>query len=291
MDKAASEIIPRLPSEIGRKLKLCSFENLQEIRFRIMRPVMLYYSDGVSFLEEAVATEQIISKTIANFCANSVYAYKEEIREGFITIPGGHRIGIGGRAVNIGGDISNISCFSSVNIRIAREYKGTAEKCIPYITYNEGLLNTVIISPPNGGKTTMLRDIARLISEKNKVTVIDERFEIAAEERGIPAFDIGLQTDVLSGFSKSAGIIRALRSLSPDVIICDEIGTHEDVKAVENLLKGGCKIITSMHGESIEQALSKRAQLMSLFDVAVLLGRKNGIPEVIKCQRLWECYC
>ena len=297
MDKVREQIVPLMPAEIRTKLSLCSFCNLQEIRFRIMRPVMLYYSDHVSFLTEygegdakngVTATGEIISKTIANFCRNSVYAHKENIKEGFITLAGGHRVGIGGRAVSLGGEVLNIADFSSLNIRIAREYKGCAEKCVSSILDNKRINNTVIISPPGGGKTTMLRDMARILSSDFKVSIVDERFEIASEDRGVPGFDIGVQTDVLSGFSKSDGIIHALRSLSPDVIICDETGSREDCNGIENILKGGCRIITSMHSYSIEEAIRKKPELMSLFDVAVLLGKDNGIPEVKKCIRLWE---
>ena len=130
----------------------------------------------------------------------------------------------------------------------------------------------------------MLRDISRILSSDFKVSIVDERFEIASENKGIPGFDVGMQTDVLSGFSKSDGIIHALRSLSPDVIICDETGSREDYNAIENILKGGCKIITSMHSYSIEEAIRKKPELMALFDIAVLLERNNGIPEVKKCR-------
>ena len=297
MDKALAEIIPLLPPEIGSKLLRCTFSGLQEIRLRSMRPIMLYYSDRESFLTDngegprekgIVASSELIEKTVSNFCRNSVYAHTDNIKEGFVTLTGGHRAGIGGRAVNSCGKVLNVINYSSVNIRIAREYKGSAEKCLPYILKEDRLFNTVIIAPPGGGKTTLLRDISRLLSENRKVTIVDERFEIAAEERGKSGFDIGLQTDVLSGFHKAEGIVYALRSLAPDVIVCDEIGTDSDRIAIENILKGGCKIVTSMHGYSVEEALEKKGALMSLFDVAVLLERKNGIPEVKECVRLWE---
>ena len=286
-----------MPPEISLGLSRCSFDGLQEIRMRSMRPIMLYYSGGRAFLTDRgegeaekgiIASCALICKTVANFCRNSVYAHTDNIKEGFITLPGGHRAGIAGRAVNVCGNVSNIACYSSVNVRIAREYKGSAQICIPYIREKNRLLNTVIIAPPGGGKTTVLRDISRLLSEEYKVTVVDERFEIAAEERGVFGFDVGLQTDVLSGFYKSEGIVHALRSLSPDVIICDEIGTESDRVAIENILKGGCKIVTSMHGYSIEEAIEKKNELMSLFDVAVLLTSESGVPEVKKCVRLWE---
>jgi len=155
-------------------------------------------------------------------------------------------------------------------------------KLIKYIKENERILSTIIISPPGGGKTTLLRDIARILGESHKVTIIDERSEIAAQEFGVPQFDVGIQTDVLDGYTKDAGIRHALRSLSPDVIITDEIGTKSDISAIENILKGGCKIITSMHGYSIEEIREKKGEFLSLFEVAVTLERH----EVTKCLKL-----
>ncbi len=297
MDKIVEEILTTLPGRIGEKLAGCSFENLQEIRFRAGRPAMLYYSDRKSYLYNSASGEihgafipesSDISEIVSNFCRNSVYAYWEEIKEGFITLPGGHRVGIGGRAVRSGGEITGISDFSAVNIRIAREYKDSARPCLKYIVKDKRILNTVIISPPGVGKTTLLRDITRLLASSYKVTVIDERFEIAAEEAGKPQFDIGAEADVLSGFTKSAGITHALRSLSPDVIVCDEIGIDSDRVAIESILKGGCKIITSMHGYSIKEAVAKKPELMKLFDVAVLLFKDKGKPEVKECINLQE---
>jgi len=297
MDKALAEIVSKMPKRIAQMVSSVSGENLQEIRFRVSQPAMLYYSDRKSYLgkngessrcDAFVFENSDIEEVVANFCQHSVYAYSENIKDGFITLSGGHRVGIGGRAVINKDGIYNLTEFSSVNIRIAREYKDSAKEIVPMLCDNGRIYNTIIIAPPGAGKTTILRDIARRISQTLKVTVIDERFEIAAQRLGIAQFDIGLETDVLSGFSKSDGITHALRSLSPDVIICDEIGTAKDVVSLENILKGGCKIITTMHGYSIEEAKEKKRELMLLFEIAVLLKRENGKPEVSKCIKLWE---
>ncbi len=297
MDKALSEIVSKLPKKIAQMFSSVSGENLQEIRFRVSQPAMLYYSNRKSYLGkngecsqgDAFVFEILdIEEVVANFCQHSVYAYSENIKDGFITLPGGHRVGIGGRAVVNKDGISNLAEFSSVNIRIAREYKGSAKEIIAMLKEEKRIYNTIIIAPPGAGKTTVLRDIARSMSQNHKVAVIDERFEIAAQRLGVSQFDIGPETDVLSGFSKSNGITHALRSLSPDVIICDEIGSSEDVISLENILKGGCKIITTMHGYSIEEAKEKKCELMSLFEVAVQLHKENGKPEVSRCIKLWE---
>ncbi len=294
MDKAIKEIVSKLPKEIGEKLLLISYENLQEIRMRVNRPVMLYYSDRKSYLGNSGECERDmgiipsyydIENIVTCFCENSVYAYTQNIKEGFITLSGGHRVGLGGRAVRKGVQMSNLCDFSSVNIRIAREYIGCADVCIESLTENKKILNTLIVAPPNTGKTTLLRDISRKLSYNYKVTIIDERQEIAAVRCGEAQFDIGLETDVLTGFSKGDGITHALRSLSPDVIVCDEIGTEEDILSVKSILKGGCKIITTMHGYSIEEIKHKYKQLISLFDVIVLINKKDGKPEVSQCLR------
>lgn len=299
MDNIQAEIISKFPPTYAAALRQCSFCNLQEIRFRANRPVMLYFGDRTSYLaaqggetdkktHAIVSDQQDIARLVSGFCRSSVYAYQEEIKEGFITIRGGHRIGISGKAIVDDGKVTNIGYFSGINIRIAREFPHSADGCMRYICSGDRIYNSIIISPPGVGKTTVLRDCARQLSKRFKVVVVDERSEIAACGQGVPQFDVGEQTDVLDAFPKPEGIIHALRSLSPDVIITDEMGTEADIKAVSTLLKGGCKIITSMHGYSIEEALEKKRPLMDLFETAILLGRNNGAAEVKQCFKLWE---
>lgn len=297
MDKVREEILSKIIPFYSAALAQCDFLNLQEIRFRAQRPVMLYFSGGTAYLaktggatqnrENALYADQSeIAKQVQAFCRSSAYAYQEEIREGFLTIRGGHRVGISGKAVTENGRVTAISAFSGLNIRIAREYKGSADPCMAHIFEGKRILSSVILSPPGTGKTTVLRDAARRLSGQFKVAIVDERSELAASYGGVPRFDVGDQTDVLDAFPKPEGITCALRSLSPDVIVTDEIGTEADRKAVCNILKGGCKILTSMHGYSIEEALEKKKHIMELFETAILLERRNGVPEVKECIRL-----
>lgn len=281
MDKALSQITSKIPKEYRQILEDIDTENLQEIRFRTGRKIALYYTDKIIHLNatlKGIDIENILSA----FCANSVYAYCNSIRNGFITLPGGHRVGVAGRAVYKEGKLSNIVDFSGINIRLAKEHTGCADGVIDEIYKKERILNTLIISEPNGGKTTLLRDIARHIAKERKVAIIDERSEIAATKGGLAQFDVGEHTDVLDGFSKSDGIVRALRSLSPDVIITDEIGTDEDIKAIQDILKGGVKIIASIHAECLDDVKEKKKELISLFDLAIVLQKR----EVRECIRL-----
>lgn len=299
MDKVQKEIVSRLLPVYQNVLMSCSFSGLCEIRFRVGQPIILYYNNRMVYLSKfggvtnvmddaLFPSQKDIASMIHIFCKGSVYAYQEEIKGGFITVCGGHRIGISGRAVLENGKLIYIDSFSGINIRIAREYPCCADACIPSILFQNRILNTILISPPGVGKTTFLRDIARQLSSQYKVVIVDERSELAACLQGVPQFDIGVQTDVLDAFPKAVGIIHAMRSLSPDVIITDEIGTKEDLAAITELLKGGCKIVTSMHGYSIEEAITKKEALMKLFDTAILLEKKNGVVEVRKCLNLWE---
>ncbi len=282
MDKAIREITSLMSESAASIFKDCDTKNLQEIRIRVNRPVMLYYAGHTHSMKEKIFSGAEIEEMVYNFCRNSVYAYSDSIKDGFITVPGGHRVGISGRSVYKEGKLSNITMYSGINIRIAREYIGCAEKLLPFIYKGERIKNTLVIAPPSAGKTTYLRDIARLFGSKYKVTIVDERSEIAAMNRGVPQFDIGMGTDVLDGFLKTDGVTHALRSLSPDVIITDEIGTDEDYCAIKNILKSGAKIITSIHGENFSEIKRKKSEFLTLFDGAVVLDK----CEVAECIEL-----
>ena len=281
MDKAMREITSLMSEKTAEIFKNCNTKNLQEIRIRVGRPVMLYYAGYIKSMKDKIFSGAEIEEMVYNFCRNSVYAYSDSIKDGFITITGGHRVGIAGRGIYKGEELSNITTYSGINIRIAREHIGCAEKLLPFIYKEEKIKNALIIAPPSGGKTTYLRDIARLFGSKYKVTIVDERSEIAAMNKGTPQFDIGDSTDVLDAFLKTDGVIHALRSLSPDVIITDEIGAEEDIFAIKNILKSGSKIVTSIHGEGFSEIKQKKAEFLSLFDVAVVL-KKCEVAECIE---------
>lgn len=296
MHDPKEDILPKLIPTYKTALSRCDFSNLQEIRMRVMQPVILHYRNERVYCGEEgklhhrqyaiISQKEDILKQLTAFCRGSAYAYEDDLGNGFLTLKGGHRVGVAGKAVKKRDTVLTMQHVSGLNIRIAREFIGCADNILSHIRNESRIYSTLLLSPPGVGKTTMLRDITRQLSGMFKVTVVDERSEIAAMTQGVPSFDIGEQTDVLDGFSKTDGIICALRALSPDVIITDEIGTQEDKTAIHEILKGGCKIITSMHGYSMEEAMERRKDLLSLFERVILLEKTKDGVEGTKWQNL-----
>ena len=242
-------------------------ENIEEIRVRINRPLILRLRNDDICINYTV-TEEDILQTLEKICENSLYAYKKQISEGYITIKGGHRVGLTGTGVIENEEIINIKYISSLNFRIAREVRGCSKHILKEIIDKENntIFNTVIVSPPGKGKTTMLRDIIRNLSNgieelsfKGKnCGVVDERGEIAACYRGIPQKDVGIRTDVIENVSKEKGILMLIRSMAPEIIACDEIGSAQDVQAIEKAVISGVKGIFTMHGKTIEDVKNNK---------------------------------
>ena len=236
-------------------------ENLQEIRVRVGRPILLKARETEAIVQYLV-TQQEILQTLEKLCDNSIYAYKNQISQGFITVRGGHRIGIAGTAVVENEEVQNLKYITSLNFRIAREVLNCSNRILKEIidVKNNDIYNTLIVSPPGKGKTTILRDTIRRLSNgieewnfRGKTCgVVDERGEIAAIYRGIPQNDIGIRTDVVENISKSKGMKMLIRSMTPEIIACDEIGSKEDVQAIKEAISSGVKGIFTMHGKNLE---------------------------------------
>lgn len=263
---------------------------LQEIRIRIEKPVIVIDEAGEHVLKYIVSREDVkyILQRISNY---SLYACEEDIRQGFITIKGGHRVGLAGECVMEDGKIKTIKNISSLNIRICKEIKGCSKEIIECIYNDKKIYNTMIISPPKCGKTTILRDIARVLSEKGKkISIIDERSEVAACYHGVPQMDVGIRTDVLDNCLKSEGMIMAIRSLSPEVIVCDEIGTIKDVEALYMAFNSGVNIIVTIHGDSIEDLYNRKVftEIINnnILKRVVILGTSKGVGTIEKVYSL-----
>lgn len=287
-------IINYMPHSLRKYFYNIDISKAYEIHLCPGRPMVIYYPDGRKFVscrgeltdnpyEAAKITAAHISEAMELASKSSVYSVEEEIRNGYITIDGGHRIGICGSAVIRDGKIAFVKEISALNYRLAREVKGAALPVIGAISKGGRVRNTLIISPPGAGKTTMLRDIIRLLSNDGvRVCVVDERREIAAMHSGKSDFDLGSSTTVFSGAPKAAGMLMMLRSMSPDVLVTDEIGTSTDAAAITKIINSGTKIITTIHGFDIEQVRKRRdlKPVIPFFETFITLSKSNGIGTV-----------
>ena len=249
------EILNILPVGLREYLTLMDLQSLEEIRLRAMKNVILYFGKKQGeFVTDYFIDDNQLKETLEYISKFSLYAYEEDIRQGFITIRGGHRVGVAGKIVKENGKIKTISNISSINIRISREVINCGKDAVDYIKNGHSIHNTLIISPTGVGKTTLLRDLLRLVSDEIglKVSVVDERSEIASCYKGIPQNNVGLRSDIYDCCPKVEGIMLMIRAMSPQVVAVDEIGGEEDVDALMRAKHAGIRLIATMHGEGIE---------------------------------------
>ena len=271
---------PRISQSI-QAISQDAWDGLCEIRMRTDKPLSLTLRRKNAFLDEfgnivddprgaLIVSQKELENTLEILSSHSIYAHEEELKKGYLTILGGFRIGVAGKTIAENGTVEKMTSCSSICIRIAREYKGCADQILQFIENREGVHSVLILSAPMLGKTTLLRDIARQLSDGvfgingKRVVVIDERCELAASLSGVPQLDIGMRTDVLDACPKACGMMMALRSLSPQVLITDEIGGREDSLAIQNARYCGVSVIATAHANGFHEAL-QREDLSELF--------------------------
>ncbi|MGN0131842.1 MAG: stage III sporulation protein AA [Lachnospiraceae bacterium] len=257
-------------------------DRLQEIRLRVNCPCifivdrMEQYPDKEGSIscdrEKAVVlNKEEITAIFNHICNYSPYAYESQLRQGFLTVAGGHRVGVFGQVVMDGDRVALIKQVQFLHIRVVHEVKGAAKGILPYL-YKEGrFCNTLVISPPGAGKTTMLRDIARMVSDGNsyhpgmQVCIIDERSEIAGSFMGVPQTHVGIRSDVLDGCPKAIGMLMAVRAMGPQLIVVDELGLDADYEAL--LCASGCGInlLASVHGNDLSDISRKYRDKENVF--------------------------
>jgi len=280
---------------IGR-LGSAEFERISEIRLRAGKPLIVKLDGRDCAIDENGKLQSIgknsyrptsddIYETMERVSRHSFYAFEAELTNGFITLPGGHRVGVCGQVVLEGGAVKSWKYISGINIRVAHSVIGCADAVLPRITSTAGFLHTMIISPPGCGKTTLLRDIVRQISDKGMtVGLVDERSEVAGCFQGIPQNDVGIRTDVLDSCPKAIAMVMLLRAMSPDVIAVDELGGEQDAHAIDMVLNAGVKLLCTAHGVDVANAKENPALGKMLgrgvFERFVVLGAGYNVVGV-----------
>ncbi len=278
--KKYGQAVAYLPLRLrGEAMKLSDEEkeSASEIRLRAGRVMSVCINDGETEIGECPVRHEELENVLELATRGSVHSAEASIKKGYITVSGGHRIGLCGTYIKTGA----IRDLSSVCIRIAKPIPSAAAGVFPRVLKDGRFLNTIIISPPGHGKTTMLRDLVRRLSDTGfKISLVDERGEIAAKKRGAAQFDVGRCTDIMDGIEKAEGASLMLRSMSPDIIALDEITADEDMKAIVGILNCGVGILATVHGANAEEVFMRPAyqklKELNVFEKAIILNKKNG---------------
>ncbi len=277
------------------------FRKVYEIRLRTGKPLMVWSENGEVLLDGKGrqvfdwrgayrVTASDLLETLEVLSGYSLYAYEEELRQGFLTVPGGHRAGVAGRTILEGQKVEGMQDISCINLRLAHENKGCADPVLPWV-FGKEVAHTLIISPPRCGKTTLLRDLIRQISDGTPqnpgrtVGVVDERSEIAGCCQGVAQNDVGIRTDVLDGCPKAEGMMMLIRSMAPQVVAVDELGGCEEIHAIESVVHCGCKLLATVHGNSLADLKRKplfcRLLDEKIFERYLVLGYREKAGTIL----------
>ncbi|CAI8781475.1 MULTISPECIES: stage III sporulation protein AA [Bacillus] len=287
------EVLEVLPKAMKQFIEGCEqYSALEEIRVRIGRPLECIARGEVFFYDYVVTAEDAIY-LLNKLSQYSIYTMEEELKRGYVTLRGGHRIGLAGKVITEKSAVKMIRDVSSFNIRVARQKIGIAEPLLSYL-YDSRWLNTMVIGPPQTGKTTLLRDVARCMSQgvrsykipSCKVGIVDERSEIAGCVKGIPQYEFGPRVDVLDACPKAEGMMMMIRSMSPDILIVDEIGRMEDSEAIMEAVHAGVQLFISAHGFSFDDVMKrpslKAVMELGVFDRFIELSKAKGPGTIVQ---------
>lgn len=288
-DTAYNTVVGMMPDRIAEKMRAldaAAAAGAAEIRLRAGRPCTVF-ADGRSWFIPGVNGQPLnfsqneIKALLAHMCGYALYQKEDELKQGFVTIRGGHRIGVCATWLQNG--VIDISSVGSIAIRIARQHRGCAAGVFGR-TMTDGLRSVLLAGPPLSGKTTVLRDLCRILASRpvlKKIAVIDERGELAGVYHGQPALDVGACSDVLDGHPRAMGFEIAVRTLSPDLIACDELGAPGDFEALMEAGRSGVKLLASVHAGSLDELQSRgqaaRCLDSGVFDYVVFL---EGMPHI-----------
>lgn len=277
MDRKLKEMLLGIfPVDMRKHLNTADWQEdtLEEIRIRVGQPMIFVYGAKEKFFSREppyllescfrpwILTQQHMRQMLNFMCSYSLYAYAKDFNMGFLTLPGGNRVGIAGEMVQEESKSAAMEYPCFFNIRIAREKKGCSDALMPLICQGEDIYHTLIAAPPGVGKTTFLRDCVRQLAGREaagrNITVIDERYEIAASVHGVPQNDLGMRSDVISGCRKEEAMLLALRTMRPDIIAVDELGSERDDIAVDRIVTCGVRLLATAHAGSMEQLWQQR---------------------------------